>query len=434
MKPEKEKKESIFRSRNFSLVFWGAVVSELGSMIYNFTVSFYILQISNNSAFLQGLYLALCGIAMLAATPVGGVLGDRFNKAKIMYLCDYIRGGTILLGTVLMLLFRTPGAHLAILFVLGILGNVVGGIFSPASGALIPHIVPEDRLQQANAWFTIKGAVEGILGVVLAGILYAALPVHLLFFIVGLCFVASGVSEMLIHYRHIPSAEQLTLRLAVKDMGDGLRYLKTKKAILALLGAILFINFFYAPVASNFLPYFVRTELASAPSYLLDHLLTPELWNSVIGVCVGIGSLLGAAILSGRKQADKCGYTVAVTLCIEAAAIVSLAFAYWLLVDRGNLLDVFLVLFCCGCFATGLLLAFINIPISTALMRAVDKDMLSKVNSITNIGSQGMIPIASVLAGAILQSWGSSALLFVCSLGFAVTAVLLLMNKPVREL
>lgn len=70
MKPEKEKKESIFRSRNFSLVFWGAVVSELGAMIYNFTVSFYILQISNNSAFLQGLYLALCGIAMLAATPV----------------------------------------------------------------------------------------------------------------------------------------------------------------------------------------------------------------------------------------------------------------------------------------------------------------------------------------------------------------------------
>lgn len=434
MNHKQQKKDSIFRSRNFALVFWGAVVSELGAMIYNFTVGFYILQISGNSAFLQGLYLALCGVSMLVATPIGGVLGDRFNKARIMYICDYIRGGTILLGTVLMLLFRSPGAHLAILFVLGILGNVVGGIFSPASGALIPNIVPQDRLQQANAWFSIKGAVEGILGVVLAGILYAALPVHILFFMVGLCFMASGVSEMLIRYQHTPSAEQLTLRLAVKDMGDGLRYLKTQKAILALLGAILFINFFYAPVASNFLPYFVRTELASAPSYLLDHLLTPELWNSVIGVCVGIGSLLGAAILSSRKQAEKCGHTVSVTLCIEAAAIVSLAFAYWLLVDRFNLLNVFLVLFCCGCFATGLLISFINIPITTALMRVVDKEMLSKVNSITNIGSQGMIPIASVLAGAILQTLGSSVLLFVCSLGFAVTAVLLLLNKPVREL
>ena len=68
------------------------------------------------------------------------------------------------------------------------------------------------------------------------------------------------------------------------------------------------------------------------------------------------------------------------------------------------------------------------------ILRIVDKDKLSKVSSITSIGSQGMIPIASVIAGAVLQSFGSSVLLFICALGFTVTAVLLLLNKPVREL
>ena len=82
----------------------------------------------------------------------------------------------------------------------------------------------------------------------------------------------------------------------------------------------------------------------------------------------------------------------------------------------------------------GFFISYINIPISTAVMRVVDKDMLSKVNSITSIGSQGMIPIASVLAGAILQSLGSTPLLIFCSVGFTVTAILMLANKPLKEL
>lgn len=428
------KKQNVFRNRNYRLVFFGALVSELGALLHSFAVSFYILQISGNNAFLQGLYLALCSAAMLVFTPVGGVLGDRFSKAKIMYVCDFCKGATIILATVLMLLFPGADAHIVILFVLGIIGNIISGIFNPASGALFPHIVEPDQLQQANSYFTIKSSLESILGVVLAGILYAALPVHTLFFLVGAAFLASGVSEMLIRCPHTPPADRLTLKSALRDMGEGVRYLRNLKAILALIGSILFINFFFTPVASNFIPYFVRTDIASAPHYLLDHVLTPELWSSVISVCVGIGSLLGAAVLSSRRPAEKCGHTVAVRVCVSAAVILTLALSYWLLVDRGNGLNVFLPFFCAGSFVTGILLSLINIPITTALMRTVDRDKLSKVNSIVSIGSQGMIPVASVIAGAVLQSLGSSALLFICSLGFAATAVVLLLNRSVREL
>ena len=159
---------NVFKNKNFCLVFLGALVSEIGALLYSFAVSFYILQISGNSAFIQGLYLALCGTAMLVFTPVGGVLGDRMNKAKIMYSCDFIKGGTIILATILMLVFSSANAHIVILFILGIIGNVISGIFNPAAGALIPHIVESEQLQQANSYFMIKSSVEGILGVVLA--------------------------------------------------------------------------------------------------------------------------------------------------------------------------------------------------------------------------------------------------------------------------
>ena len=199
-----KKTENVFCNRNYRLVFFGALVSEIGALLYSFAVSFYILKISGNNAFLQGLYLALCSVAMLVFTPVGGVLGDRFNKAKIMYICDFCKGANIILATVLMLLFPEADAHIVILFALGITGNIISGIFNPAAGALLPQIVEPDQLQQGNSYFTIKSAVESILGVVLAGILYAALPVHTLFFIVGAGFVASGVSEMFIRCPHTP--------------------------------------------------------------------------------------------------------------------------------------------------------------------------------------------------------------------------------------
>ena len=229
------KKDNVFFNRNFRLVFFGALVSEIGALLYSFAVGFYILQISNNNAFLQGLYLALNGVTLLLFTPVGGVLGDRFNIAKIMYICDFLKGTIIILATALMLLFPEANTQIVILFVLGILGSIISGVFNPAAGVLLPHIVEE----QANSYFSIKHSLNGIVGVMLAGILYAALPIHTLFFIIGACFIASGISETQIRYQHTPSKGQLTLRVALNDMRDGLNYLKTKKAVLALLGSLL---------------------------------------------------------------------------------------------------------------------------------------------------------------------------------------------------
>ena len=430
----KDKSGNVFSNRNFRLVFLGALVSELGATLYSFAVSFYILDISGNNAFLQGLYLALCGVALLIFTPVGGVLGDRFNKAKIMFLCDYIKGGMIILASILMLLLKEPSAQIAILFCIGIVGNAVSGIFNPAAGALFPHIIDEDKLQQANAYFTIKNSLEGIFGIILAGILYSALPIHTLFLMVGLCFVASGISEMFIRYKHHPSEERMTLRLAARDMADGIRYLKSKKAILAMMASALFINFFFTPVSSNFIPYFVKTDIAGAPSYLFDKLLKPELWSSIFSVCIGISSLVGAAVLSARPQEEKIGFRTAVRLCLMAGVVIMMAVSYWWFVERGTSLNAFLITFCAGCLMTGFLVSYVNIPINTTMMRIVDKDKLSKVTSIISIISQGMIPIASVLAGAILGSLGSTMLLVICAVGFTATAVLTIFSHTIREL
>ena len=45
-------------------------------------------------------------IFLAAGAALGGVLGDRYNKARIMFLCDYLKGCLILLATFLMVIFR----------------------------------------------------------------------------------------------------------------------------------------------------------------------------------------------------------------------------------------------------------------------------------------------------------------------------------------
>ena len=428
------KSKNVFANRNFRLVFFGALVSELGAGLYSFAVSFYILEISNNNAFLQGMYLTLCGMVLLLFTPIGGVLGDRFNKAGIMFICDYLRGLLVIAATVLMILFKSADAHIVILFAVGGLGNAIGGIFSPAAQALFPHIVDEEKLQQANSYVNIKSSLLGIFGVVLAGIMYGLMPVTTLFMIVGVCYVLSGVSEMFIRYEHRVSTEKLTIKLALGDMREGFVYLKQQKAIVALMIAILFVNFFIAPFYSNFLPYFIKTDVAAAESYIFDGFLTPELWSSVLSVVMGISSLLASAILSARKQDDRIGGKVAKLLCANVGLMVLLTGSYRLFETGVISISTFLVALCTGGLIWGFLLPNINIPITTTFMRVVDRDKLSKVTSITAVFSQGLIPIATALAGVILQYFGSTVLLSFCTAGFAVTALFLLFNRETKKI
>lgn len=428
------KTTNVFKIRNFRLTFFGALVSELGAVLYSFAVSFYILEISNNNAFLQGLYLAVCGIMTLLFMPIGGVLGDRFNKAKIMFLCDYLKGGVILSATLWMLLFSDKSTHIPVLFAAGLLGSMVNGIFSPAAGSLFPHIVEESQLQQANAYFSVKNALQTVFGVVLAGVLYAALPIQLLFLLVGICYVLSGVSEMFIRYEQKKKEGKLTLRVAFADMGEGLSYIKKQKAIFTLMISILFMNFFLTPVLSNFIPFFIKTDVAESPSFLFDNLLTPELWSSVFSVMLGISSLAGSVLLSAKPQEEKCGRKVALRILATASLMIVLTLGYHLFVGIGKALNFFLILFSAGCLIMGFLLALVNIPMSTAFMRIVDRDKLSKVTSFSSILSQGLIPFSSIFAGAVLQYFGCTPLLIISTIGFTVSAFLLLFNKDVQEL
>ena len=429
-----EKTKNVFCYKNFTLTFLGAFVSNLGNTLYLFAVSFYILALTNNNAFIQGAYLATGGIVYVLVTLFGGVISDRFHKGKIMFICDYAKGGMLIAFTLLlMLVIQDPNAKVAVLFVIAVISNIIAAIFSPAASSLLPRIVPEKSYQQAQSYNSLMQSSLGILGVILAAVLYSVLDIHVLFFIVGGCYVLSGVSEMFIKYDYQKNEDKLTVKQVFKDIGDGMKYIGKLKPLLFLMLGILLLNFFVAPLSANFLPYFVATDVASH-NYLFSNFLTPEMWSSVIQVAYAIGMIIMALILSSRPQKDRIYKSLSISLIIFAALYVVLTVIYILFVNNAADNNVMLLAFVPIGITMGMVLITINITITTKMLTIVDKDKLGKVNSVIDVGSQGLIPLSNFLAGLVISGLGASWLCIISTAGLSFMTIFLVLNKHVKQL
>ena len=433
---QQPKRRNVFTNRNFTLVFLGALVSNVAALFYSFAVSFYILKITNNNALIQGLYLATGGVIFCISSLFGGVISDRFNKAKIMYICDYLKGAIIIGFTLLLMFaFKDVTAQVVGLFVITVLLNIIAGIFSPASSALLPQIVEEESFQQAESYFAILSSFQSIVGIILAGLLYTLVPINILFFIVGGCYIISAISEMFIRYssEHEKRDEKLTMKIVFDDIKTGFKYLVSIKSVLALMICILFINFFFSPFSENFLPYFIATDVAGS-NYFFHETLEPEMWSSFFSVALGVGSLITGIVLSSIKQFEKSNKIIRWSMLAISLVFGALVVFYFMfskgIIDINALLIIMLV----GFFLIGTLLITINVPSSTAMMRIVDKDKFGKVTSVANIGSQGLIPLSVLLGGVAITYLGSLGLIIICASGLLLLSIILFFNKPVREL
>lgn len=427
--------KNVFQNKNFVLIFIGTLVSNIGNLFYSFAVSYWILDITGNNAILQGVYLGVCGITFVLFSLIGGVLSDRFNKAKLIYMCDYIKAVLIAISALIILLNKDNlELNLIILFVMGIIGNIIAAIFSPASTSILPLIVEQDQLQQANSYKSVLSSLQAIIGLFLAGLLYSLVPITTLFFIIGVCYFISAVSEMFVKYDHKPSETKLTLKATFLEMKEGFTYIQTKKVLAAFLPMIIFINFFFAPISQNFISYFIKTDIATNPNYLLHELINPEMWGALFSVSVSISSIIFGIVLSTKTLNNESGKSIKKWLFAFGVLVLFMSLSYFILVNQNNLLNAFLVIFIIVGFTMGMMLSFINIPASTIIQTITDKDKLGKVSSIADMVSQGLTPIATFAAGFIIQYFGSSVLLLTCSVGFLVVAGVSLFNKSMNNI
>lgn len=317
---------------------------------------------------------------------------------------------------------------------MGIFGNIIGGIFNPASSSLLPDIVDRAQLQKAQSYFSAMNSIQGIVGVLLAGILYALLPVYLLFTITGICYLVSGLSEMLIKYNYRKKEQPLTLGRTFCNMKEGFVYLYGQKSLFMVLLMFTLLNFFVTPINGNITPYFVKTDIRGAQGYLFDHIVTPEMWLSIFSICGGIASAVTAIMISKREQKDKCGKALKIWLTILSGVMILIAIAYFFFVQKGVSLNGFIICFCIFSILLAMICCEVNIPAHTAVLLTVDKDNLGKVMSLIGVAVQGFIPLASLISGIILNAYGIAWLFAFCAAGFVLTDVIVVSSRYMNEI
>ena len=426
--------KNVFTNKNFVLIFLGALVSDIGNLFYSFAVSYWILDITNNNAIIQGTYLGVCGITYLLFSLIGGVFSDRFNKAKLMYMCDYIKAILIALSA-LIILFNNDNTtlNIIILFIMGIASNIIASVFSPASSSILPLILKPEQLQQAISYKSVLTSLQSIIGLCLAGIIYSLLPITSIFFIIALCYFLSAVSEMFIKYDYMDNQNKLTLKTTFNDIKDGFDYIKTKKSLASFLPIIIFINFFYAPISQNFISYFIKTDIASNSNYLLHNIVSPEMWGALFSISISITSVIFGIVLSTKKINKNSGKKIKKWLFTFGILILLMAISYILLIDN-NQLNTFLVILIIIALMMGMALSFINIPANTIIQTITDSNKLGKVSSITSMVSHGLIPVATFLAGFAITYLGSGTLLLICSIGLLLVATFALCNNSFNSI
>lgn len=427
-------KQSFLINRDYALLFFGRLVSDLGHHLYNFAIGWYVLTITNSAA-QAGFYMAFGGIVYVVLIPIAGVLVDRLDRVKIIYVTDYIRGLSILLAGVMIVFqpviqiggividFALPLPQLVLLYLTAFFFSVNGAMFSPAVTAVIPYIVKDEELQRANSLNAALGAVVSIIGGLLAGLLYTTIGIGFIFLITGTSYILSAVSEMFIRtVSHEKNQNKLTLGLAMKEFGEGFAFILQKQGMLIFVIVILIINMLAAPLFGVAQPYFFNQVVQSEP------------WiYSLIGFAFSLGSIVMAILLSRRTPSTLVnrplrrgllGFTLGVAL---NGFIV---FTY----EQGifNLMTL-VVLMLLVSFGIGIMITYVNTPVGVALQRYVPKDKLGRVNAIINLMAIGVIPFSTALAGVVIENLPLPYFYLMVALGMGIASTIAYRSKSLRQ-
>jgi predicted MFS family arabinose efflux permease len=297
--------------------------------------------------------------------------------------------------------------------VLAVLVFLVGGgeaFFRPAETALLPSILPAERLRAANALITISYRTASVVGPGLGALVVtAAGGTRAAFAINALTFGVSLVCLTLLREppRDIVAPQD---RLgAVREIREGFAEVRRRPWVAAiLLLASLFLMLVVAP-ETVLLPVIGRAQFGT------DHVFAACLALFAAGGVVG-------AVLALRWRPRLPGLVGALGWLPFTAVPFVLAF--------GTQAWMFYVVY----FVSGAGFEPFNIYWQTALQREIPMDKLARVSSLDWMASLSLLPVGMALTGPAVSAFGLNAVLFTAAAVNVVGTVAVLFVPGVKQL
>jgi hypothetical protein len=155
-------------NRNFRLLWIGQVLSDLGTQIGTLAYPLLVLALTH-SALIAGAVGTTASVAGFSVRLPAGALADRLDRRRTMVVCD---GARLAALAALAALVATHAVAWPVVMVVAVVDRVGDTLFTPASMAALPLIVPDEQLE--SAWAVTEGRqfAVNIAGPPLGGVLY----------------------------------------------------------------------------------------------------------------------------------------------------------------------------------------------------------------------------------------------------------------------
>lgn len=278
---------SVFRNRNFSLMWSGQLVSTMGSALTSLAASIYVYRLTS-SALSVGLMLMATAAPSLLVGLFAGVFVDRYDRKKIMITADLIRGVLVLL-----IPFLVP-ISVVWLYVLVMLTSAIGQFFDPAFESVLPEVASDEELAAANSLIAISSFGSTAIGFAASGLIASAADISWAFYLDALSFGFSALCIFLMRFKHLEVEGETSASVVLENLRGGVRELFSVPMLRSLFTAQVPVFLAFGLVNALLLPFALRALGATEFEYGLQEGLTS------IGFV--IGSLLMASIFDRMRE------------------------------------------------------------------------------------------------------------------------------------
>lgn len=238
------------------------VVSSTGNALTRVAIPWFVLQTRGSAAetglvvFAETLPLALGGF-------FGGALVDRLGHRRASVASDLASGTTLALVPLLHGFGLLPFWLLLALVFLGALLDAPGGA---ARQALLPEAarLAGTGLERANAAYSAFFRLSILVGPVLGGALVALLGAHTVLWVDAATFALSAFLVGSFAPAGRAQASETPARGYAGQLAEGVRFLRTERALLALVVAPGFLTLFLSPLYYVVMPVWLQTGGGSA--------------------------------------------------------------------------------------------------------------------------------------------------------------------------
>ncbi|NAS22766.1 MFS transporter [Herbidospora sp. NEAU-GS84] len=159
----------LYKNKNFVLLLGVQTLSVLGDAFSTVAVPLLALHATGSVA-QMGVLTALTGVASVVTGTFAGGIVDRFDRRRVLVVCDV--GRFLLYGLIPVLWWVTP--VIWPLYVIVPLAAVLGMVFNVAYVTVLPSIVDPGDITRANGILYGIFAVAGVAGPALAGVVSGA--------------------------------------------------------------------------------------------------------------------------------------------------------------------------------------------------------------------------------------------------------------------